>query len=101
MRYRLSFLVLAAALAGTPALAQDGTERSASSGNPELARALASVNNDGPEVSVRQDRGAGFFGRGFYITTDRAGTGTGATRVGGRENLEPRKGALGETILRR
>ncbi|MEL6482593.1 MAG: hypothetical protein AAFU72_06105 [Pseudomonadota bacterium] len=99
MHYRFMSLTLAAALIGVPALAQDaGT---ASSTNPELARALASVNNDGPQQSVRQDRGSGFFGRGFYITTDRAGTGFGADRVGGRENLDPQRRALGETILRR
>ncbi|MEL7139511.1 MAG: hypothetical protein AAFR84_03530 [Pseudomonadota bacterium] len=97
MRHRLLSLTAAVALLGAPAFAQDAS----TSSNPELARALASVNNDGPQQSLRRDRGDGFFGRGFFITTDRAGTGFAAGRVGGRENLDPQRRALGETILRR
>ncbi|MEM6942417.1 MAG: hypothetical protein AAF565_01550 [Pseudomonadota bacterium] len=95
MTLKLASIAMAAALIGAPAaFAQDST-------NPALARALASVNDDGPETLPARPRGDGFFGRGFFITTDRVGDGFAGGRVGGREDIAPRRQAKGQTILRR
>ncbi|MEL6196257.1 MAG: hypothetical protein AAFT19_00285 [Pseudomonadota bacterium] len=68
-------IILAAA--ALPAAADDASERAA------LRSALDEVNSDrssGPAVPTRD----GFFGTGFYISTERAGQSVGGERFGER-----------------
>ncbi|MEO1276053.1 MAG: hypothetical protein AAFV96_11905, partial [Pseudomonadota bacterium] len=69
---------------GGVALADEAEDRAA------LAAALASVNEDDGGEQVRvPTRGSGFFGNGFYITTDRAGSTVGGERFGERTQTQP------------
>ena len=94
-------VALAAALVAVPAVtatAQDTTaaERAA------LAAALAQVNEENePRAALPSARGAGFFGRGFYVTTDTAGAAVGAQRFGLREGETTGRPAIGERLLTR
>ncbi|MEM6677333.1 MAG: hypothetical protein AAF675_05630 [Pseudomonadota bacterium] len=92
-------LVVAALTLAGPVLAQDATGDQTSS-RAALEQALASVNEGGRDYQALPTAGQGFFGRGFFVETERAGASFGAERVGGRETVSETR-PRGVTLLQR
>ncbi|MEL6267492.1 MAG: hypothetical protein AAFR52_17905 [Pseudomonadota bacterium] len=79
----LTGAALALALLAAPAAAQQQEAEQAPI-NPALARALASVNEGDEDQPRARAADPGFFGRGFFVTTDTVAPEVGGDRFGFR-----------------